>query len=230
VVIALLVTAGTEMQRPVTTALSVFDISASAAMSELAPASVTKPKPVKPTRPLPDAVPPPVVPTTNDMPVAMLEQANVSAKGGTCDLTGLVQTALQSSKTVRDALPQIPRDKRSVANAIMLWKFSWLADEDNLGATTMMMIRDVIVGAVVAAPQPCREQSQSGPRLLILEGVEENVVLAVGSGQWRWQDLVDSTLPTETEPEPWPAMDERIGRGLSALVASSRWPANSVRP
>jgi hypothetical protein len=230
VVIALLLTSGTETQRPVATALSVFDISASAASPEIAPANAKMPKPVKPIPPQPDAVPPPVVPTTNDMPAPMIEQASALAKGGSCDLTGLVQTALQSNATVRDALPQIPRDKRSVANAIMLWKFSWLADEDNLGATTMMMIRDVIVDAVAAAPQPCREQSQSGPRLLILKGVDENVVLAVGSGQWRWQDLVDSTLPTMTEPEPWPAMEERIGRGLSASIASSQWPANSVIP
>jgi hypothetical protein len=172
--------------------LSVFDISATSTNPE--PPKAPQPKPVRPTPPQPIMVPPPeiLLPTPNTLLVAMLDQTESAANGGTCDLTAPVQAALQSSDAVRASLPMIPPDKRSVANAIMVWKVAWLAEDQQLDATAIAVIRDVVADTIAAATPECRLQPQSGPRLLLLSGAGDTVVLAVGSGQWRWQDLLDT--------------------------------------
>jgi hypothetical protein len=103
-----------------------------------------------------------------------------------------VQAALQSSDAVRTTVPLIPPDKRSVANAIMVWKVGWLAEDRQLDATAVAVIREVVAETIAAATTECRLQPQAGPRLLLLSGTGDTVVLAVGSGRWRWQDLLDT--------------------------------------
>ena len=189
--IALLLSSTTATPQQVARNLSVFDISAAAAMPQAAPEAPPS-VPVKKPPPQPVIAPPAVVPTTNDIVVATLDQTPPGITGGVCDLTAVVQSALQSSDAVQNTLPQIPRDQRSVANAVMIWKAAWLTDARDPDATAMTVIRDVVARTVTAATPECRLQPQAGPRLLIVQGAAENVVLAVGSGAWRWQDLVDT--------------------------------------
>jgi hypothetical protein len=189
--------------------LSVFDISATSTNPEAPKAP--QPKPVRPTPPQPIVVPPPeiLLPTPNTLLVAMLDQTESAANGGTCDLTAPVQAALQSSDAVRASLPLIPPDKRSVANAIMVWKVAWLAEDQQLDATAIAVIRDVVADTIAAATPECRLQPQAGPRLLLLSGAGDTVVLAVGSGQWRWQDLLDT------------ARSDLTGEGMLAAAPSA---------
>ncbi len=180
--------------------LSVFDISAISNDPKPEPPKAPQPKPVKPTPSQPIVVPPPevVLPTDSMLLVATLDQTESAANGGTCDLTAPVQAALQSSEAVRASLPLIPPDKRSVANAVMIWKFSWLVEDQQFDATAIAAIRDVVAETVADATPECRLQPQTGPRLLLLPGVGDTVVLAVGSGEWRWQDLLDTAHPDLT--------------------------------
>jgi hypothetical protein len=184
----------------VRTSLSLFDVNAISTDPKPEPAKAPQPKPVKPTPPQPVVVPPPeiVVPNVNTLLVAMLDQTESAKNGGACDLTAPVQAALQSSDAVRASLPLIPPDKRSVANAIMVWKLAWLAEDQQLGGAAITAIRDVIAETIAAATPECRLQPQAGPRLLLLAGTGDTVVLAVGSGEWRWQDLLDTAHPELT--------------------------------
>lgn len=109
-----------------------------------------------------------------------------------------VQVALQSSDAVRASLPLVSPEKRSVANAIMVWKDVWLADYPQLDNTAVDVIRDVVADTIAAATPECRLQPQAGPRLLLLSGTGDSVVLAVGSGEWRWQDLLETARPNLT--------------------------------
>ncbi len=191
---ALLLVPATEKPRPVPQTLAVFDISAVAAP---APPKVAQPEPVLPTPLEPIIVPPPVVPlpSPNETVVAVLDQADAAAAGGACDLTEPVRAALQANLDVVASLPDIPSDRLSVANAIMIWKTAWLADDSALDSTAVAMIRDVVAGTIAAATPECRLQPQVGPRLLLLSGTGDTVVLAVGSGEWRWQDLLETARP-----------------------------------
>lgn len=196
--------------RPVPRTLAVFDVSASTAP---APLKVAQPEPVVPAPVKPIIVPPPFIPlpTLNETVVALPDQANAAAAGGACDLTEPVRAALQANENVVASLPDIPRDKLSVANAIMIWKVQWLADDSALDSIAVAMIRDVVAGTIAAATPECRLQPQIGPRLLLLAGTGDTVVLAVGSGEWRWQDLLETARP---------------GWSADALVDGQQYEAN----
>ena len=126
--------------------------------------------------------------------------------GGACDLTGPVQSALQANPDVRARLPMIPGDQRSVANAIMVWNAGWLHSDDAAAKNAYAAIRDAVAGAVMAAPDECRSQIQSGPRLLFLSGAilpgdrGRTTVLALGSGQWTWQQVADTAFTLADRP------------------------------
>ncbi len=184
----------------VTSVLRIFDVNIKAADTKPEPPKTPQPSPVKPTPPQPIVVPPPeiAVPNVSTIAVAMLDQTQNAANGGACDLTAPVQAALQSSEAVLASLPLIPPDKRSVANAIMVWKVAWLVDDQRLDATAVAAIQSVVAETVAAATPECRLQPQAGPRLLLLSGTGDTVVLAVGSGQWRWQDVLDTAEPDMT--------------------------------
>lgn len=178
-------------------AMALFDVPPAPAPPAPEPMRASQPKPVPPTPPQPIIVPPPEVPLPlpSPMVVALLEQADTAATGGACDLTGPVQAALQSSDAVWTSLPRIARRERSVANAIMVWNVDWSVADAKLDATAMAAIRDVVAGTIAAASPACRLQPQGGPRLIVLAGARENTVLAMGSGMWRWQDLLDTARP-----------------------------------
>jgi len=116
--------------------------------------------------------------------------------GGACDLTAPVQSALQANPDVRARLPMIPADQRSVANAIMVWNAGWLHADDGVAKAAYAAIRETVASVVLAAPDACRSQVQSGPRLILLPGDHgQTTVLALGSGQWTWQQVADTAVP-----------------------------------
>lgn len=110
--------------------------------------------------------------------------------GTGCDLSGAVQTRLRSSPEVTAALQRMPRNARSVADAVMLWDGHWIDAADVGGSGALDPIRTAVAAAVRAAPASCRDALVAGPRLLIVAGATGNQVLAFGSGQWTWSQLL----------------------------------------
>lgn len=206
---------------PVTSAISMIDVAAPPGPAQ--PATPPQPKPVPPTPPLPVIVPPPAVPLPlpSELAVALLDQSTAQASGGACDLTAPVQEALRTSLPVQAALPTLPRPSRSVANAVMIWDADWVIFTDETGVSVRDTIRDAIAGTIAIASEECRLQPQGGPRLLILPlGDTQTIVLALGSGQWRWQDLLDTA-----RPDGWVMADQEPAPSLSAARASAARPA-----
>jgi hypothetical protein len=112
----------------------------------------------------------------------------LAAPGQACDLTGTVQRALRQDPAVRGALDMMPRDARSVANAVMLWDGHWIDGRDGASRSALERIRAVVLATVAQAPGICRTQAQAGPSLVTVPG-EPDAVFALGSGQWRWDDM-----------------------------------------
>lgn len=123
-------------------------------------------------------------------PVSLSIAAASSAAGQPCQLTAWLQQALQADPQVQAALPQIPRPARSVANAIMLWNGAWIEPQTTASVGVLTLHQAVIAG-IRAAPAACREQVIQGPELIILLDGAGATVLAIGSGEWRWADLLD---------------------------------------
>jgi hypothetical protein len=125
-----------------------------------------------------------------DDPVALSVAAAASAAAGSaCDLTRWLQAALQDDPRVRDALARIPRPARSVANAIMLWDGAWVAPRAT-ATVDLETVRRAVINGVSAAPEACKSQIAQGPELLSLTDETGTTVVVVGSGIWRWAELL----------------------------------------
>lgn len=212
--LALLFAPGATAVQPQLSVLALSDLTSPMPSVEPAPPRAPQPKPVPPTPIQPIVVPPPPVPlpTPNEMVVALLEQAETANAGGACDLTAPVQAALQSSEAVQTSLPKLPRDQRSVANALMIWNVAWVVPDaridGRLDTSAADAIRETIAGTIAAASPNCRMQPQAGARLIILPGTPENIVLALGSEVWRWQDLLETARPDWDAAGPQPTVRE----------------------
>lgn len=188
-------------------AISVSLLQVSAPAMPQVETALTAPAPIRSPEPLPKAAespppedlppqfvdisfaePPIVDRSTPDDPVALSVAASAAA-GTPCQLGQWLQTALQADPQTRAALTHIPRPSRSLANAIMVWDGDWVATESRafLG---MVAIRDAILAGVRAAPAACRDQPIQGPELLLLADGAQTTVIVVGSGAWRWADLL----------------------------------------
>ena len=130
--------------------------------------------------------------------IEALSASQSAASGKPCEIATTLQSLLQTDPAVREALTRIPRDKRSVAGAVMLWKRTWVSADAVGGVTAMEPIQSAIVQAVGAAEPNCRDETVLGPRLFIVGDTRGAIVLALGSGQWRWSDLLPQAATPAT--------------------------------
>lgn len=165
-----------------------------------APRMATPPKATQPPPPPPpdiapqyvDTAPPPEPPARPlDDPVALaVSTAANQAPAGGCALAGWLQQALQADPQVQAGLPQIPRASRSLANALMLWDGGWI--DLPAGGTGVPAVRAALQAGVRAAPADCLNQPVRGPEFIVLTGADGATVLTIGSGEWRWADLLST--------------------------------------
>jgi hypothetical protein len=130
-------------------------------------------------------------------------QQTAVAMGAACDLTQPVQDALRHDQVVERQLPTIPADDRSVANAIVLWNAGWINAANAPTQAALATIRQAITQTITVSSAECRNQVQAGPRLIYLPvSAGKTLILALGSGRWTWQQLVDGTLPPPADTGP----------------------------
>ena len=136
-------------------------------------------------------VDPPVLPADGDS-VAKVAAAPQAVVGGTgCALNDQVQAALRASPAVKAALAAMPRTARSVADAMLLWDGHW-ADAAQLGgAGVATPIRATVAAALRSAPADCLAAPIAGPRFLFVPADGGTRVIALGSGEWSWSQVVE---------------------------------------
>lgn len=146
--------------------------------------------------PLIAAAPPPPAPRALPVPIEVaapsFETEAVMPPGG-CAMTDHLQSELRQDVAALAAVARIPRAARTVANVVTLWSGDWVAARPLGGAEVLAPIRAAVVAAVRAAPAACRAEAIMGPRLVFVTDatLETAIVLAFGSGRWRWDDLVE---------------------------------------
>jgi len=101
--------------------------------------------------------------------------------GGVCDMAARVQAALRRDPLVRAAVA------RTAGKATLVWNGDWVRSrgEDGKG---LAAVREAIMWEVAFAPPSCRTQPVRGLVLMSLDAGSAR--LAVGTGQWRWSDLL----------------------------------------
>jgi hypothetical protein len=169
--------------------------------------------PAKPVRDRPRPVPPPdvvpqyvkVVPPADPQwlerdpsqdPVGLSVAAS-AASGQDCQVAAWLQQALQANGEVQAALAAVPRADRSVANALMLWDARWVAQSPSAVAG-VSVVRAALAAGVRAAPDRCRMAVVRGPELITVADATGTTLLAIGSGEWRWADLLADDDPAPT--------------------------------
>lgn len=195
------------------------------------PAVTAKPVEVTHVAPAPDGLKPPEPETVadaksspddpgqdtqlqlSDSDALALEQFQPVAAAGEpntpCNLTAMLASAFTQSPAVRQGLEELPASDRSVANAVNLWDGQW--PEDSV-AGGKALLRSLLVKAITSARPDCLTQPNRGPVLFLVPESQTMAVLAVGSGDWTWGDLLDApsvqsnnyflTLASETTIAP----------------------------
>lgn len=151
-----------------------------------------------------DAEPDPSL--TGDAPATMVAGTAGSANGAgaDCPLETMLGAALQADPVARVALARIPRPSRSVANAVMMWDGRWVADARVGGPPAINAVRGAIAAVLRAAPPGCADRVVLGPVFVPVNvfaptrGDTGTIVLALGSGAWRWPDMLRTGMPLES--------------------------------
>ena len=103
--------------------------------------------------------------------------------GGSCDMARAVQQALRRDPLVRAAV----EDGHRLGRAIMLWNGDWVRSggQDGKGLSA---VREAVMWEVAFAPEACRNRPVHG--LVLLSLADGATRFAIGSGDWRWSDLL----------------------------------------
>jgi hypothetical protein len=103
--------------------------------------------------------------------------------GGSCDMARAVQRALRRDPLVRNAVQNANR----LGKAVMMWNGDWVRSggQDGKGLSA---VREAIIWEVAFAPESCRNQPMRG--LVLVSLADSNTRFAIGSGAWRWSDLL----------------------------------------
>lgn len=116
-----------------------------------------------------------------------------TAPPGGCAMTDHIAASLGGDARVASALARIPSAARTVANVVTVWSGGW-ADPRSLGGNAVLdPLRAGIVAAIASAPPACRAEVVTGPRFVLASPADGGapLVLAFGSGDWRWEQLAD---------------------------------------
>jgi hypothetical protein len=111
------------------------------------------------------------------------EGPNGGEGGGGCDTAQAVQQSLRRDPLVRVAVQEAHR----LGAAILLWNGDWVQSggQDGKGLSA---VREAVMWEVAFAPAACRNARMHG--LVVLTLADGSTRFAIGSGEWRWSDLL----------------------------------------
>jgi hypothetical protein len=162
-----------------------------------APPAPAKPPPPKAvTRRSRAPAPPDALPAGKVSPVngdAELSEAQVAsaatagsgAGGRPCDMVRRLQAALRKDRRVQAAVA----DASSSGKAMLVWNGEWVRSNGQDG-NGLAAVREAIMWEVGFAPEACRAEPVRGLVLLSLNDGPGAGRLVLGSGGWRWSDLL----------------------------------------
>ena len=109
--------------------------------------------------------------------------ADAGPPSGICDMARRVQSALRKDHIVLAAAAG------SAGQTLLVWNGDWVQGPGEEGKG-MAAVREAIMWEVAFAPPECRAQAAHGLILLSLSSTAGTLRLALGSGNWRWSDLL----------------------------------------
>lgn len=162
------------------------------------PAPVTPPprrtiaRPAKaPTHPDPVPAGPTEEPDVglSDAQIASAATVGSGPPGGPCDMARRLQAALRKDPQVQAAVADAHRATGPGGKAMLVWNGDWIRSHGQDGAG-LAAVREAIMWEVAFAPAPCRTEPVHGLVLISMNDGPGSARLVVGSGAWRWSDLL----------------------------------------
>ena len=128
-------------------------------------------------------------------PTQAVGSAAAAAPGGSpkCEAGEGVAAELRNDQKALAALARLPRSALSVADALQLWGNGVWVDPTTLGGKgALEPIQEAVLRGVISLPPECLDTVFPGPRFLTIRTGERDIVVVLGSGEWRWRELLDS--------------------------------------
>lgn len=105
-------------------------------------------------------------------------------------MTRRLQTALRKDRLVQAAAAEAHRGQGlGGGKAIRVWNGDWIRHGEQEG-NGLAAVREAIMWEVGFAPAACRAERVHGLVLISLNDAPGAARLVVGSGDWRWSDLL----------------------------------------
>lgn len=100
-----------------------------------------------------------------------------------------LQNALRDDPRIRARLTEAYRDSGARGRAIVIWNGDWVLSpgQDGKGLAGVRQAVAVVVGF---SPRECKSQAVRGYVVVTLSDDPGAPKLALGTGQWRWSDLL----------------------------------------
>ena len=145
-------------------------------------------------------------PTATDSPPSeeadVMPQSGVAAGG--CALARDAGDAIQRDAAAMAELDALPPAIRTSADAVMLWNGEWLDQGAMPGGRDAGALRRVVEQVVADAPVDCREVEAIGPVFIPIPERDHTVMIVIGSGTWRWAQLLASPAASAHQPSDLP--------------------------
>ncbi len=154
-----------------------------------------KPAATPPTVPKPPpaiVLPAPAIILPSPLPTPT-EQQNWSQAGqaGGCSLAARSAEAIARDPAAMAELAALPPAYRTSADAVMLWNGEWLASAPGtIAPPPTPSLRRVVEQVVADASPECQTAPMAGPQFLAIPEQSRNTTLVIGSGEWRWSDIL----------------------------------------
>jgi hypothetical protein len=138
-----------------------------------------------------------------------MNSAGLALGAGGCALDQTVGDAILADAAAMAELEALPRQARTEADAVMVWDGVWPepgspAVTPSVDFTRPGALRRAVEIAIASAPAECRDAPVAGPRFIALPGAFRTTTIVIGSGQWRWADVLkpDVTCGVATTSTP----------------------------
>lgn len=109
--------------------------------------------------------------------------------GGRCDMVRWLQDKLRQDARVQAAVARAHAKGGGRSKAILVWDGDWIRSPGEEGKG-VAGVREAILVEVAFAPAACRNEPMSGLVLISLSDTPGSVRIGIGSGRWRWTDLL----------------------------------------
>jgi hypothetical protein len=155
--------------------------------------------PNKPKPPPPTVIPPPVImlpsllaaPTAAQNPSPSGAGSPQAGEAGGCALSARTAEAITKDPAAMAELAALPPAYRTSADAVMLWNGNWLASEQgSVVSPVTPLLRRTVEQVVAEASPECRAAPTEGPQFMAIPEPGRTTILVIGSGTWRWSDLL----------------------------------------